>query len=93
MYKKIEAGIKVKVAIEALKGEKTLAQIGSEYGVHPNQIGRWKQELLEGAARIFGRGNSKNNSDSQEKTDKLHRIIGELKVENDWFKKKLDQLG
>jgi transposase len=93
MYKKIEAGIKVKVAIEALKGEKTLAQIGSEYGVHPNQIGRWKQELLEGAAGIFGRGHSKNNSDSQEKADKLHRIIGELKVENDWLKKKLDQLG
>ncbi len=55
MRKTIEAGIKAKVAIEAIKGEKTLAQISSDYGVHPNLVSKWKQELLKGAAGLFNK--------------------------------------
>ena len=87
MRKKFEPAFKAKVALEALKGEKTLSQIGSEYGVHPNQAGQWKQELLSRCAEIFGKSAKGGSDDKQELIDKLHRTIGELKVENDWFKK------
>ncbi len=94
MRKKIDAGLKAKVALEAFKDENTLAQIASEYGVHPNQISRWKQELIRDAAEVFKNGSQHGRSkQEQELADKLHRTIGELKVENDWLKKKLSLLG
>ena len=93
MRKKIEAGLKAKIALEAFRGEKTIAQISSEYGVHPNQVGKWKQELLKNAGAIFGSKNGKSDNGQLEMMDKLYRNIGELKVENDWLKKKLDILG
>lgn len=94
MRKKFEARFKAKVALEAFKGEKTLAELSSEYGVHANMISRWKLELLKGAAGIFSNGkNGKHDNGQEEKIEKLYKSIGELKVENDWFKKKLDFLG
>jgi transposase len=93
MRKKFEAGYKAKVALEAFKGEKTLAQISSDYGVHVNLISRWKQELMQGAAGVFGNKNGKQDNGQEEKIDKLYKSIGELKVENDWLKKKLQLLG
>jgi len=93
MRKKFEAGFKARVALEAYKGEKTLAELSSEYGAHANMISRWKQELLKGAAEIFNEGKSKQDNGQEEKADKLYKSIGELKVENDWLKKKLEILG
>ena len=93
MRKKFEAGFKAKVALEAFKGEKTLAQISSEYGVHANQVSMWKKDLLKGVAGIFGRKNGKQGIGQEENIDKLYKSIGELKVENDWLKKKLELLG
>jgi len=93
MRKTFEAGFKAKVAMEALKGEKTLAELSSEYGVHANMISRWKLELLKGAAGIFGGNKVKQDNWQEEKMDKLYKSIGELKVENDWLKKKLELLG
>ena len=93
MRKKFEAGYKARVALEVIKGEKTLAELSSEYGVHANMISRWKRELLSGAAGIFSGANGKKNRGQEENTDKLYKSIGELKVENDWLKKKLDFLG
>jgi putative transposase len=93
MRKKFEAGYKARVALEAVKGEKTLAQLSSEYGVAVNMISRWKQELLAGAAEIFGRNNGRRDTSQEEQVDKLYKSIGELKVENDWLKKKLQLLG
>ena len=55
MRKKFEEAFKARVAIEAIKCEKTLSQISSEYGVHSNLVSRWKQELLKGAAEVFGK--------------------------------------
>ncbi len=93
MRKKFEAKFKARVALEAFKGEKTLTQIASEYGVHPNQISKWKQELVRRSEELFGKNHRFIGTDQQELADKLHRTIGELKVENDWLKKKLSLLG
>ena len=91
MRKKHEAGFKAKVALEAIRGEKTMSELSSEYGVHANQISTWKQELLRRAGEIFSKP-GKTNNEPEEKADKLYKSIGELKVENDWLKKKLDLL-
>ena len=90
--KRIDTGLKAKVALEAFKGEKTLAELSAEYGVHANQISKWKQELIKRSVELLGRGNRSARNEQQEMVDKLHRVIGELKVENDWLKKKLNLL-
>ena len=87
MRKRFEAGFKAKVALEAFRGEKTLSELSSEYGVHPNRIARWKKELIAGAGGIFGMAARKPDASQRELVDKLYRNIGELKVENDWLKK------
>ena len=92
MKKTIEAGLKAKVALEAIKGEKTLTQISSDYGVHPNLVSKWKQELLRGAAEIFSKHIGKQSNGQEEQVEKLYKSIGELKVENDWLKNKLQLL-
>lgn len=93
MRKKIEPGIRARVALETLRGEKTVAQIASEYQVHPNQVSKWKQEFVSRAAELFSSGRTSKNSEHQETVDKLHRAIGEITMERDWLKKKLSLLG
>lgn len=94
MRKKFEAGFKARVALEAVKAEKTLAQLSSEYGVNATRISKWKVELVKGAAGLFGRKNGKQDTaGDEEKIENLYKNIGELKVENDWLKKKLQLLG
>ena len=66
MRKKFEEAFKARVAIEAIKCEKTLSQISSEYGVHSNLVSRWKQELLKGASEIFGKPNNSNKNGQDE---------------------------
>ncbi len=90
MKKKFEAKFKAKVALEAIKGEKTLAQISSLYGVHVNLIGRWKQETLKNLPEIFSKRKDKEKAKEKEKVSDLYKSIGELKYENDWLKKKLE---
>jgi len=92
MRKKFEAGFKAKVAIEALRGEKTIAELSSEYGAHPNQISKWKQDLIQGAAEVFTKENKDKANLLEEEKDKLFKHIGKIQVENDWLKKKLDIL-
>jgi transposase-like protein len=80
------AEFKAKVALAALTGAKTLAELASEYKIHPTMITRWKQELVENAADLFGKGKKKEAS--QEATvAELYRQIGQLKVENDFLSK------
>jgi transposase-like protein len=78
------ASFKAKIALAALAETKTLAQLSSEFGVHITQITRWKQELVENAADLFGKGKKKEISHDAE-VDELHRQIGKLKVENDFL--------
>lgn len=92
MRKRFEAGFKAKVAMEAVKGEQTLSELSSKYGVHPNIISKWKKELLQGAAEIFSSRKGRQKYQQEEDIDKLYKSIGKLKVENDWLKKKLELL-
>ncbi len=92
MRKKHEPAIKARVALEAIKGEKTAAQISSEYGVHATQVTQWKQELIQRSAEIFAKPDNTMARQHEEQIDKLHKTIGEITMENNWIKKKLQSL-
>lgn len=93
MRKKFDAAIRARVALEALRGEKTLAQISSDYGVHATQISQWKQDLIRRSAELFAKPDNSLSRQHEELADKLHKTIGELTMENNWLKKKLQGLG
>ncbi len=79
---------KAKVGLEALRGVRTINEIGQEYGVHPVQVGQWKKEIQEQAKTLFeGKRGPKPMADHQE-PERLYSEIGRLKVELDWLKKK-----
>jgi len=80
---------KAKVALEAVKGVRTLSELSSTFKVHPTVIARWKTQLMEGAAEIFGGGNGSRPKSEEELTAPLYEKIGRLEVEVDWLKKKL----
>lgn len=92
MRKRIDPALKARVALEALKGEKTLAELSSEYGVHATQIGQWKKELVRRSAELFAKRDNSMAKQHEDTTDKLHKTIGEITVENNWLKKKLQIL-
>lgn len=80
---------KAKVALEALRGIKTVNEIGQEYGVHPTQVAQWKKELQEQASSLFeGKRGPKPATDNQANPERLYSEIGRLKMELDWLKKK-----
>ena len=83
-----DAGFKAKVALDAIKGEKTVAEISSKYGIHPNQVGKWKKEVLERLPEIFNGKMKKSDKTADELQSELYQQIGQLKVELDWLKKK-----
>ena len=87
-----DEAFKAKVAFEAAMGEKTIAQLASEYGVHPNQIGQWKKKLLEDLPMIFSDKRLRRDKDQEELEAELYRQIGQLKVELEWLKKKSQTL-
>jgi len=92
MRKNHDTAFKARVALEALKEEKTMAQISSEYGAHPNQIRQWRQKLLDELPGVFSDRRQKKDKETEEATSELYRQIGQLKVELDWLKKKSQQL-
>jgi transposase len=80
-----DAGFNARVALEAVKGERTASELAAEYGVHPTMIHQWKKALLEGAADIFERGGKRVPDIDDDTVRSLHAKIGELAVANDFF--------
>src|SRR6187401_3356574 len=89
MRKRYEAAFKARLALAALKDEKTLSELASEFGVHGNLISQWKQRLLVNVTRVFEEREDESQHDHQAVVEELHRQIGQLHVELDWLKKKL----
>lgn len=90
--KRYDNRFKAEVAIEAIKNQRTIAQIASEYGVHPNQVSQWKKQVLDQLPELFTNQRSKSTTDSDQLVDELYRQIGQLKVELDWLQKKTQLL-
>jgi transposase len=82
------AEFKAKVGLEALRGEKTINEIGLEYGVHPVQVGQWKKAIQEQAKTLFEGKRGPKPMAAHQEPERLYSEIGKLKVELDWLKKK-----
>lgn len=83
---------KAKVALAAIKGQKTANEIASEFGVHVSQVNRWKKEALEALPESFGNKKDKTIQDMESERDHLFQQIGKLQVEVDWLKKNTEHL-
>lgn len=90
--RKFTPEFKAKVALEAVKNQQTLSEIGLKYDLSPVVISKWKSELLENMAGVFGK-DSKKNEESDPDVEQLYAQIGRLKVENEFLKKSCKKLG
>lgn len=86
-------GFKAKVALAAIKGERTLVELAEQFDVHPNQITTWKAQLEGGAADVFGPGGSNGATPPAIDVKSLHAKIGELTLENDFLEGALGKAG
>ena len=91
--KRYSSAFKAKVAVEAIRGVKTTAELASEHQVHPTLISQWKRQALENLASLFEGGSTRAEPDVESITAPLYEQIGRLKVELDWLKKKAERLG
>ena len=85
--KRYSAEFKAKVALEALRGERTVAELGSKHGVHPTMITAWKKQAVEGMAGVFSGKAEAADAAREGEVDKLHAKIGQLVVERDFLSK------
>ena len=88
MRRSFSADFKARVALEAIKGDRSLSELASHYEVHPNQIRSWKKQLLEEMSGIFSDKRQKEKHADEGDKAKLYEEIGRLKIEVDWLKKK-----
>jgi transposase len=90
--RKHSPSFKAKVALEALRGEKTIAELASQYEIHPNQILQWKKTLAEEAAGLFDNKRTKKPKDEKALVNRLYQQIGQLKVEKDFLEDSLGRM-
>lgn len=86
--KKFSKEFKAEVAIEAIKGQRPVNELAQEFDVHPNQIARWKKDLLETAPEVFSQNKDREAKRIELERDQLFRKVGQLQIEVDWLKKK-----
>ena len=91
--KRHSAALKSKVALEAIRGERTVNELAGLYQVHPSQIAAWKKRALEGLSELFADGRRRAPQDEEALKARLYQQIGQLKVELDFLKKKCGLLG
>ena len=84
---------KARVAIEAIKGLKTMSEIAAEYEIHPVMVGNWKKEMMEHLPEIFENKNARKDKDNDREKEQLHGKVGQLTMEVDFLEKKYRQLG
>ena len=89
--KQYSPDFKAKGAMEAIKGEETIAELAIRFEVHPTQITKWKKELVAGASNIFGADPNKKMKDEKGLINQLYQQIGQLKVEKDFLEKGLER--
>ena len=80
--------MKARIALEAIKGQKTIQEIASHYGVHPNQVSTWKRQLIDATPSLFSDRRSHPDTSDEALKAELYQQIGQLQVELDWLKKK-----
>jgi transposase len=86
--RQFSATLKAKIAVEAIKGQRTVQEIGSSYAVHPNQVTKWKKQLLDFSPEAFSAGRVRIDQVEEQLKTELYAEIGRLKVELDWLQKK-----
>lgn len=91
--RKLSPAFKAKVAVDALKEQKTMPEIASQHGVHASQVQKWKKELKEGISEIFTSGKTQKDGEKDALIEELYKQIGKLQVELDWLKKSTEYFG
>lgn len=86
--KQYSADLKAKIAVEAVKGQRTIQEIASHYSIHPNQITQWKRQLLEGASDVFSKGREHDGAADEQIRAELYQQVGKLQMDLEWLKKK-----
>ena len=84
--KKYSKEMKARAALDAIKGQKTIAELTSEYGIHANQISIWKKQFVADAPAVFSNGKDKDPEMKQVERDHLYKKVGQLQIEVDWLK-------
>lgn len=90
--RRIEAGVKAKVALAAVRGERTTSQLVSTFGVHATQVTQWKRRLVEGAVELFSEDRRRESQQQEALIAELYEQIGRLQMDLSWLKKKVAQL-
>ena len=87
--RRFTADFKARVALEALRGDRTIQEIAAKHEIHPNQVSAWKRQALEGLGAVFSNGAERAGRDHEAEIERLHAKIGQLTVERDFLSKGL----